>query len=184
MRRGISAGLILGLLTVLTGGTGAALGQRTLTAPVRVSVPQRNYAPALPSLIRGSQQVTLYAPTLSRADVAEAIRLSLLERGSRVLILTNYPSLMTSNSLVFRLQLMGNDTYAVNVNATPFIIIDGLVYSGPGVTGAGRVQLLSAAQARTVIQWAQNNIDRLPALDLRTTMKAWTLKNVGIKLVD
>lgn len=178
----------MGVAVVLTVTGGPAQAQRSAPSPVAAaaaaSTPERNYAPALPALIRGSQQVTLYAPTLNRADVAEAIRLSLIERGTRALLLTNYPTLMTPNSLAFRLQLMGNDTYAVNVNATPFIIIDGLVYAGAGVTGAGRVRLLPTAQARSVIQWAQSNIDRLTPLNLTTTMKAWTLKNVGIKLVD
>lgn len=178
--------LAVGVAVVLTVIGGPAQAQRSAPSPVAAaaSTPERNYAPALPALIRGSQQVTLYAPTLNRADVAEAIRLSLIERGTRALLLTNYPTLMTPNSLAFRLQLMGNDTYAVNVNATPFIIIDGLVYAGAGVTGAGRVRLLPTAQARSVIQWAQSTIDRLTPLILTTTMKAWTLKNVGIKLVD
>lgn len=161
-----------------------ALAASVAPAQAQGAVSARNYAPDLPQLIRASQQVTLYAPVLGRADIAEAVRLSLLERGSRTLVLTTHAGLMTPNSLTFRLQLMGNDTYAVDVSSTPFIILDGRVYSGPGVTGAGRAALLPAAQGRAVINWAQRRVDTGTPLDLRQTMKEWTLKNLGITLTD
>ena len=143
---------------------------------------QRNYANDLPRMIRQAQQVVLYAPRIVRADIPEAIRLSMNERGTSTLLLTTFDSLMTPNSYTFRLQLMGNPTYSVSGAGEPFIVLDGVAYTGAGIVNVGPVYQASKGRSAELIGWAQQIINTQKPLDTEDTLKKWTKKNLNITL--
>lgn len=152
-------------------------------APVPAATPlKRNYVNELPQMIRQAQQTVIYAPKFVRADIPEAVRLSMNERGSTIILFTNPARLMEPNSLTFRLQLMGNPTYAVTRDSEPFIILDGVAYTGPGITNTGPVYRSTPQRSQQLIRWAQGVIDTTRPLNLEETLKKWTKKNLNITL--
>lgn len=143
---------------------------------------KRNYTNDLPRMIRQAQQVVLYAPRIVRADIPEAIRLSMNERGTSTLLLTTFDNLMTPNSYTFRLQLMGNPTYSVSGAGEPFIVLDGVAYTGTGIVNVGPVYQASKGRSAELIRWAQQIINTQKPLDTEDTLKKWTKKNLNITL--
>ena len=152
------------------------------SAPTALPGVQRNYANDLPRMVRQAQQVVLYAPRIMRADIPEAIRLSMNERGTSTLLLTTESSLMTPNSYTFRLQLMGNPTYSVGGSGEPFIVLDGVAYTGTGIINVGPVYLASRQRSAELIRWAQQIINTQKPLNTEETLKKWTKKNLNITL--
>ena len=133
-------------------------------------------------MIRNAQQVVMYLPSMRRADVTEAVRLALIERGTTAIILTTENSLMEPNSYTFRLLLMGNPTYYAPAGGQPFIILDGKTYIGSGLTQAGTLYQASNTLNQQTIKWGQNILNKSKPLVAQEVMKRWSFKNLGIKL--
>ena len=113
--------------------------------------------------------------------MAEAVRLSLVNKGAEVMLMTSERSLMGANSLTMRMALMRLNTYLAP-DGGAFVISDGVVYIGEGITGFGVVRRAPPEQARAVIAWAQQVVNADQVINPVWVVQNWTLKNRGIQL--
>ncbi|ASN83289.1 hypothetical protein [Deinococcus ficus] len=144
--------------------------------------PSKSYQAMLPDLIRQSRQIVLRVNSLKRADVAEAVRQAQINKGADVILITSKASLMERESLTMRLALMRTHTYLEERPGNPFIILDGVAYTGFGLVDFGRVNREPSGSAATFITWAQAFIDAHKKVDPVWMVREWTWLNLKIRL--
>lgn len=165
------------LVTVGAHATTPPLSVRPAGVAVQVDV-----SATLPNLILSAQQVVLYAPALQRADVAEAVRRAITERGTQVYLITNRSSLFTDNSYSFRLLLMKVPTYLTASQGTPFVLIDGRAVTGPGVTGPGRATIAARADTAELTTWVERVTRAVKPVDAVQAVRTWVKEKYGVTL--
>ena len=141
----------------------------------------QDLSPQLPALIGAAHQVVLYAPDLSRTDVAEAVRLAITQRGTKAYLITTSAPLMYDDSLTLRLALMLIPTYLTQGAAgagLPFVLLDGRALVGPGVTGPGSATWASGGQAASLAAWVKVATRQKP-INVVDTVRQWVKEHGG-----
>lgn len=151
-------------------------------AAVSQQATSKNYRNDITDLIQNSYQIVLRADALNRADVAEAIRQAIINRGSEVIIIGHLDGMMPRNSYLLRVALMKSTVYTYTKPATPYIILDGKVFTGSGIIGNGAITLTNEATAKQVINWTQNFVRTKPQTSKEYLVARWASKNLNVEL--
>ena len=148
----------------------------------------RNYSITLPQLIQQSQQIILVTPDLTRADIAEAIRKAILNRGAEVVVITTKESLLNKTSFTFRLAMMRTKTFTASMAPTtqPILLLDGNAYTGKGIMSIGPTNRMPFQRNVETAKWLQQNITKLETegsiVDQTQLVRLWYKKNLNILL--
>lgn len=165
------------LLLALVLGSVHAAAPRALPLP---ALPGTVEAGArLPDLVLAARDVVLYAPDLTRPDLAEAIRQAIVRGAARVILLTDPQSFERDDSLTLRVLLMGVPTYVASGQGVPFVLLDGRALVGSGVTGLGAATGVSEASSRALAKWARGVTQARRPLDAVQIVREWVRRRGG-----
>ena len=155
---------------------------RASAAPQAERTDPTNYWTTIPDLIAKGLQVVLRVPTLSRRDVAEAVRLAQVNKGADVILITNEASFYERDSLTTQLSLMRTKTFIEPGTLEPFVIIDGVTYTGAGLIGYGQIQRLPAVTTDDLIQRTQAFIDSQQQINPVWIVQQYLIRTRNIRL--
>jgi len=145
-------------------------------APQAGSAMQTTAVPSALTAASASSAVVLYAPNLTRPDVAEALRKAMLGQGTQVYLITTRAGLYNAGGIPFHLALAGATVYLIKAPADslPFLVTDGATAEGPAVQqpGGGAV-LTSNARAAQLRLWSQSVTRSVKPVALEEIVHTW-----------
>jgi|GEM_PF-4934314 len=181
MNRALTVTLAVLLTTATAQLTPPNLPARPPSAPL-VIPPDDSVT--LPAVIGQASEVILYAPTLTRADVTEALRVLMTARNARVYVITTKSALNERDSYPLRLALIGATTYVTkpHANAVPFVLVNGRAMRGPGVTTTGTAAWLPDSEGKRLRDWAVQVTKTTKPVNVVAAVREWVKVTQGIDL--